>query len=196
MNELSDIVSSANEKMESIEEGRDYAITMSRSIKRKTKNVLHAIHTGDDSTKLQSELVSDVETMLSKVKDVPEIYFSQIVTDTCAEYAEAMIISAIVNEKSIPSFESLNISPGSWMMGLADAVGELRRLVLTNLMADDLKKAKFYFEYMENIGAEVMKFDVPDAIVPIRRKQDIARGVIEKTRSDVANAIVVSKIKS
>ena len=29
---------------------------------------------------------------------------------------------------------------------------------------------------------------VPDAVLPIRRKQDIARGVVERTRSDLFTA--------
>jgi translin len=31
-----------------------------------------------------------------------------------------------------------------------------------------------------------MRFDYPDAILPIRRKQDIARSLLEKTRGEVA----------
>lgn len=41
---------------------------------------------------------------------------------------------------------------------------------------------------MEELSDAIMIFDVPDAIVPLRRKQDISRGVMEKTRSDMMMA--------
>lgn len=195
MSELSEIISAANIRMAAIESSRDEAIAMSRIVIRKTKNVIHAIHTGADYMKTQGELKQDVRMMLSKVKNEPEVLYSGIVGDACAEYAEAMIVSAIVKKKPLPSFDTLKITPGSWMLGLADSVGELRRLVLTNLMNDNLQKAEYYFKNMEEISGEVMKFDIPDAIIPIRRKQDVARGVMEKTRSDIANAIMLSKFK-
>jgi translin len=34
-----------------------------------------------------------------------------------------------------------------------------------------------------------MNFNYPDSMVAVRRKQDIARGILEKTRGDVTNAI-------
>ena len=63
----------------------------------------------------------------------------------------------------------------------------------TYLADDKLSNAKTLFERMDAVGDDVLGFDVPDAIVPMRRKQDIARGVIEKTRSDVANATMLAQ---
>jgi translin len=34
-----------------------------------------------------------------------------------------------------------------------------------------------------------MRFDYPDALVSIRRKQDIARSLLEKTRGELAVAV-------
>jgi len=41
---------------------------------------------------------------------------------------------------------------------------------------------------MEEIYDQLMRFDHPSAIVPIRRKQDVARTLIEKTRGEIAVA--------
>jgi translin len=43
---------------------------------------------------------------------------------------------------------------------------------------------------MEEISEELRMMDVPDAVVPLRRKQDIARGIMDKTRSDMLGATV------
>ncbi len=143
---------------------------------------------------IQGELKASVREMISKLKDEPSVLYSAVVEDAMMEYSEALILSAIVRKKDIPSFESLKITPQAWMLGLADVIGELRRIILTNLMKGDMTKASYYFDIMEEIGNEVMSFDVPDAIVPIRRKQDIARGILEKTRSDMTNATIMSSL--
>jgi translin len=49
---------------------------------------------------------------------------------------------------------------------------------------------------MENIHAMLMDFDYPDAITRgLRRKTDISRSIIEKTRGDVVNAIGQKKLE-
>ena len=55
--------------------------------------------------------------------------------------------------------------------------------------------ARVLFERMEAVGDNVLGFDVPDAIAPIRRKQDVARSIIEKTRSDITNAVILAQYK-
>lgn len=195
MKGLSENTKSANDRMVLLESKRELAIAMSRSIVRKTKNMIHAIHTDGEFMTFQGELKEDMKTLNTKLKGDPEILCSSVVQDCMMEYAEAIILSSVVRKKDIPSYESLKVSPQAWSLGLADVIGELRRLTLTALMKNDLKKAQYYFDSMEEIGYEVMGFDLPDAIVPIRRKQDVARGVIEKTRSDMANALMLSSIR-
>ena len=41
---------------------------------------------------------------------------------------------------------------------------------------------------MEDIFDQLTRFDYPNAIVALRRKQDIARSLIEKTRGELAVA--------
>jgi translin len=50
---------------------------------------------------------------------------------------------------------------------------------------------------MEDIHATLMDFDYPDAITKgLRRKTDVSRGLIEKTRGDVINAIRQKKLET
>lgn len=194
MKGLTENIESINKKMSAIEIKRESAIVMSRSVIRRTKNMIHAIHQGEEFMSIQGELKASVRDMVSKLRDEPSVLYSIVVEDAMMEYSEALILSAIVRKKDIPSFESLKVTPQAWMLGLADVIGELRRIILTNLMKGDMTKASYYFDIMEEIGNEVMSFDVPDAIVPIRRKQDIARGILERTRSDMTNATIMSSL--
>jgi translin len=72
----------------------------------------------------------------------------------------------------------------------------MRRALLDMLMEGDTERAGALFSEMEEICGEIMLFDVPDAILPIRRKQDVARGLKETTRTDLANAVVMARVTS
>ena len=66
-------------------------------------------------------------------------------------------------------------------------------MVLTYLIDGDIDNARELFDRMDSVGDDVLSFDVPDAIVPVRRKQDVARSIIEKTRSDITNAVMLAQ---
>lgn len=195
MDGLSDTVASATERFDAIERSREKAMALSRSIIRKTKNMIHAIHIGEDCSDIREELMDDVRSMKEELSSEPEALNSTYVEDAMMEYSEALILDSVLRDGRVPSYDDLGISPKEWSMGLADVIGELRRVVLTRLMEGRLDEAKLRFEQMEEIYNAVMSFDVRDSVVPIRRKQDIARGVMEKTRSDVANATVMNDFK-
>ena len=196
MNGLSDAVRDATDRLSELEKKRESAISASRIITRKTKNMIHAIHLGDGRSSMEKGLLDDVGKVLEELGDEPSVLYSAVVQDALGEYAEAFIFAAIVKGKEIPSFDSLGISPQSWVMGLADSIGEVRRMVLTYLIDGKVDDARVLFERMEAVGDDVLRFDVPDAIAPIRRKQDVARSIIEKTRSDITNAVMLAQYKN
>ncbi len=189
----SDAVKEASDRLAELEKKRNTAIESSRTITRKTKNMIHAIHVGNDHRSIADELRKDVDRVRSELSGEPSVFYSAVLQDALGEYAEAFIFAAAVGGEDVPSFDSLKITPQAWVMGLADSIGEMRRMVLTYLIEGDLEKARELFGRMESIGDDVLGFDVPDAIAPIRRKQDVARSIIEKTRSDITNAVIMSK---
>lgn len=172
----------ARKELTLAEKSRERAISKSRALIRASKTVIHAVHSSAD-------LKAPLETMESLFLEIlnEELKWGPV-TDAVAEYAEAQILVAVAQDDTIPTWETLKISPGPWVMGLADSIGEMRRLVLGKLMSGDLAGAEGTFQTMETVADELMLFDVPDAVVPLRRKQDIARGVVERTRSDLTVA--------
>ena len=57
------------------------------------------------------------------------------------------------------------------------------------LRAEKIEEAENYLAMMEDIHTLLMRFDFPSALVPIKRKQDVSRGLIEKTRGDLTTAL-------
>jgi translin len=109
-----------------------------------------------------------------------------MVEDAMQELAEAAIMVSIASEDDLPTPEELGVPMSSYLMGLADSIGELRRFALDALKEGRMEDALRYLEMMEDMYQVIMRFDFPDALVAIRRKQDIARSLVEKTRGEVA----------
>ena len=195
MKDISGIIASVNERMDALENLRERSVAVSRSVIRMTKKAIHAIHTDNDHKEPLNDAVSQFNALYVSVCNEPEILFSGPVSDAMAELSEACILSSVVLGKDVPSYTSLNVTPQSWTMGLADCLGELRRILLTRLTEGRIDDAKDVFKDMEIICDSVLSFDVPDAILPIRRKQDVARSVMERTRTDITNALLMSGAK-
>ena len=193
MNGSCDAVANAAKRLAELEKKRTKAIESSRIITRKTKNMIHAIHVRDDYAEIADDIRRDVEGLTDYLKGEDSILYLAVVQDALGEYAEAFIFASVVKNGGIPSYETLGISPQAWLMGLADSIGEMRRMVLTYLIDGDIDNARELFDRMDSVGDDVLSFDVPDAIVPVRRKQDVARSIIEKTRSDITNAVMLAQ---
>ncbi|MDR0198536.1 MAG: RNA-binding protein [Methanomassiliicoccaceae archaeon] len=195
MKNLSNVVGSANERMDVLEALRESSIAASRIIIRMTKKAIHAIHSHEAYEEILDNAVAGYKRLYASLSKEPEILFSGPVGDAMMELAEAVILDAVVRKDKIPSYSSLKITPQAWVLGLADCLGEMRRILLDRLMNGDIGGAKDMFGDMEEVCEAVMSFDVPDAILPIRRKQDVARSVMERTRTDITNALLMNDAK-
>ena len=79
-------------------------------------------------------------------------------------------------------------------MGLGDVVGELRREALEALRTENFDKAEEYLKLMESIYEMLIRFNYPSGLVPLKPKQDVARSLIEKTRSEITMALITTKM--
>jgi translin len=127
---------------------------------------------------------------LSKVsEEYPELYYGGILTPAQQEIAEASILAAIVGGADYPTFAESLISPSAYLLGMADAVGELRRLCLDNLRELKLRESSGAFAKMEEIFQALVEMDYPSGLTPgLRHKVDTARRLVEETRTDVTRA--------
>ena len=190
MDSFSDEVRSAADELGRIEADRDLALARSRKVIRLSKRVIHGIHTGS----AVEDDVAGLEAAMAELMSVeaPEVRGSSLVQDAAMEYAEAMLLLSLVTSGRVPSHSDLGISAAAWVLGLADCVGELRRILTRDLMDGNVGSARATLEMMEGISGELMLLDVPDAVAPVRRKQDIVRGIMDRTRSDMTIASMMS----
>lgn len=191
---LQEIVKDIDEKLEEKDTVRELAMKSSRAIRRISKNVIQDIHRDEETDASLKEAQQEVNKLKSIIEDHPELYHSGFLRNGFQEYAEAHILLSLSQGKKPKSPKELDITPSSYILGLADVVGELRRMILDELTEGETERAKELHEKMEYIKDMIMDFEYPNAIVPIRNKQDTARNLVEKTRGDIASSVRNEKL--
>jgi len=84
----------------------------------------------------------------------------------------------------------MKVSKESYILGLLDCIGELKRLMLDNIRKDQLKEANRIFNVMENLYLILYPFAMFDKIVKeARRKLDVNRSLVEESRAIITEEI-------
>jgi translin len=136
-----------------------------------------------------AELLKKAADLLRRAKEETMVYGelsnAGYLRDAEKEYAEASTLVAMVGGFNLPGPSDLNVDPSSYLNGLGEANGELRRYLLDSIRHGDLSRGEEILSAMDDIYSVLVTMDFPDAITGgLRRTTDIVRGVLEKTRSD------------
>jgi translin len=188
LKELEKVISKIEAELDEKDQVREVALKSSRAVARMAGSILRGFHRGKDGKAEVSELKDEVLRLLSLLGDHPELEHAGYVENALQEYAEVGIIMSIIEKDDVPSPEELGIGNEPYLLGLGDSVGELRRFCLEELKTGKVARANHFLDRMEDIFTAIMRFDYPEAIVPLRHKQDVARSLLEKTRGEVAVA--------
>lgn len=166
-----------------------------RKIVRNCGDAIRTLHRGYEkkniavAKKILSSVKKDISALSVVKSEHPDIFYSGFVEQAMQEYSEAEIMLAVVSGEKFPAPEKLNVTYSSYLLGLADFTGEMRRMVLNMIRKKELKSAERYFKIMEEIYGVLMGFDYPAAVLPIRQKQDMARSIVEKTMGELVIAM-------
>lgn len=188
MKNLERVVIRIESELEEKDQIREVALKSCRAVVRLSGNVLKALHRGEDVKKDIEDLKDEVSRLSSLVGDHPDLSTAGFVENALQEYSEVMIVVSILERDDVPSPDEIAVGSVPYLLGLGDTVGELRRFSLDALKKGDVERANRFLERMEDLFTALMRFDYPDAIVSVRRKQDVARSLLEKTRGEVAVA--------
>jgi len=166
-------------------ERRDHVLKGSRDVISAASRAIIDVHTG--RMKEAEKELSTSKSLLASLKKSSDSSVSRYLVSPETEVVEASAVVALANNKPIPSMESLGASPESYLLGLLDTVGELKRLVLDSIMKRKLPLAKRYFEVMEELYSLCSPLAAYDHVANgARRKIDVARMLVEDTRGLLA----------
>ena len=105
------------------------------------------------------------------------------------ELAEAACLIAVVQNRGIPTSKSLGVTEVPYVLGLLDAIGEMKRLTLDTLRAGRRSEAERVFGVAVNLYDELSGFAIySNSVKDIRKKLDMARITIDGMRMAVTAA--------
>lgn len=194
MERLDEICGRIGDRFEAMDKARERALTASRKVTRNSGDSIKAIHRGEweDAGRLMAETRDMNRSLRELQKDFPEIYYSGYVEDAQVEFAEVSILYAVLKGDVLPTPESLMIENTAYLKGMGDATGELRRHILDLIRKGRPGEGEKYLDVMDEFYTRMMSFDYPDAIMHgLRKKSDVARSLIERTRGDLTNALEI-----
>jgi len=114
-----------------------------------------------------------------------DVFHTGFVENAAQEFVEIQCLYNIMKGLDLPDPDAIQTTYSAYLLGLCDVVGELRRGALDFMLEGNTTKANEYLGYMDRIYDAIMSFDYPSALVPIKKKQDIVRSLIEKTRGEL-----------
>lgn len=188
MEKLESIIEEIHQIFEENTRARDEALKQARLLTRYCANAIRAVHR--DECELAQEHLTKAQNLVDALKtnltDHPDIYFAGYTQDALKEFAEASITYALINDHPLPTPAELELVHNTYLKGLAEVPGELRRKCLDILRHGHSTEAERLLDHMDEIYAVLVTMDYPDAITGgLRRLTDIVRGVTERTRGDL-----------
>lgn len=188
LNTLDSIADRARADLSQRNAVRDAVLVRSRELIRLCATVIRSIHRNDldKARRLLGEAREMANVIRNETAPHPDLYFAGYTQDALKELAEAHITLALAQDQSLPDPEEIEIDFAPYLNGMAEAASEMRRRILDIIRRGDGQEAERLLAAMDDIYAVLMTFDFPDAITGgLRRRVDILRGVLERTRGDL-----------
>jgi translin len=177
---------------------RDKALGQARALTRACALSIRAVHRNETEV-MQAHLdeaCQIADSLRTDLADYPAFFFAGYTQDSLKEFAEASITCALLRHQALPTPEELNLPPNTYLNGLAESVGEMRRRCLDMLRQDNSAEAERLLGHMDDIFAILVTMDYPDAITNgLRRQTDVIRAIIERTRGDVTFSLRGEKLE-
>lgn len=181
-------IETCKKKLEELEKAREEFLNLLRELRILSSKAIVAIH--NDRVLESEEILNRGLKILERVREFqkfPEIYTTA--HESMQEFVEAMFLLKVVKGEFdfTLSFEVLE---SAFAAGLADLIGELRRLALSKMIKGKIGEAEELLNTMEKIYNDLIPLtSFPEKLVPnLRTKLDVARVAIERTKSDLISA--------
>ena len=188
MHKLEGIADQIRQKFDIRNAKRDQALAQARQLTRACSLSIRAVHRNDEAS--MNAQLAEARLLADKLRDelvsFPDLYFAGYTQDSLKEFVEASVTCALIRKEPLQTPEDLRVEDWTYLNGLAEVVGELRRRILDILRSGYSEEAERLLGYMDEIYSVLVTMDYPDAITGgLRRQTDVARGIIEKTRGDI-----------
>ena len=167
-----------------VQDSREFLLKNTREIIILCSRSIIAVHKGDVTEGKKN--LKQADMLLKKYKKKATGQLRRYLITPEQEFVEAACLIAIVEKKEIPSDKKLDVMPESYVLGLLDCVGELKRRVFDKIRVGQIDDATKTFEIMEDLYLQLYTFSMYDKVVKeARRKIDVNRILVDDVRSAI-----------
>jgi translin len=179
---VKDTLKKISSQLDDVEHRREILIKGTRGVIMKCSKSIMALHRGllEDAAKLLEEAQTELSSLRAHTRDDLERYLN----NAEQEFVEAYQLKCVYEKTSLVGIDDLKVATSSYLLGLLDSIGEIKRMIYDNLRTERTSDALKLFALMEDLYGSIYPFAVYDNIVPgIKRKLDVAKLLIENARS-------------
>jgi translin len=178
---------------------REITLNASRRATRACASAIRAVHRREFLA--ARELIAEAAAFLAEADAAlvghDDVRYGGSLHDAKKEFAEANLTLAFVAGQPMPGADELRVEVPAYLNGLAEAASELRRQVLDCLRRGELDDAERLLTVMDDAYTVLVSIDYPEALTGgLRRASDGLRSVLERTRGDVTNALVLAQMQA
>jgi translin len=189
---LKSILKEVKEELAEKDKVRENAQQSMRKVTSLSKQAILLVHQKkhDDAGKLMENAKELISKLQDSANKYPRIIYSGMFSSALQEYSEAKILLRLIQEVRFVTPNEIGVPAVDYVLGLADVIGEYRRLALDALREGKASKGEECLKIMDEIYIELMAMDEAYMLVPgLRRKCDVARRIIETTRGDITQEV-------
>ncbi len=191
MQKLSETLANIISDLDNYDIKREKVIILARKLNRISGRSIGQLINGKNMNKNLENARSIMKNIKQEIEHIIGLTSWKIIQSEVEEYCEFEIMNAIVNNYEIPLPDKLLAPSWIWISALGDVMGELRRLILNRIINNNIAEGRDFLKKMQIIFDEIYGLDFSKSMIPnFRRKIDTARVTIERTESDMANALV------
>jgi translin len=171
-----------NAELQDVEERREILIKNTRDIVMLCSKSIIALHNNEKDDARNK--ISQAKVMLDKFKEYAKTDLHKYIAVAEQEFVEAYVLKSIVEESLLPSKTELNVLGSSYLTGLLDCIGEVKRMVYDRMRVGKAEDAIKLFTIMQDLYSIVYPFAAYDNLIPgLRRKLDVSKMLIEDIRA-------------
>src|SRR5262245_17170315 len=151
MNKLESIANQIRENFDVLTKLRDQALAEARQLTRACSLAIRAVHRSDEAV-MEGHL-KEARHLANKLREdlrnYPSLYYAGYTQDALKEFVEASVTCALILNQQLQTPEDLQVEEFTYLNGLAEVVGELRRRILDILRSGYSEEAERLLGFMD-----------------------------------------------
>ena len=196
--DLKEIFESLKTDLDELDEKRECLLPITRDVVRICSEIIKSVHRNElNGIESQIEHINKLISTISLFhKATLEGIGKNYLGIVNQEFTEAVTFYYLIKSNELPHYTEIGVTPYEYLLGLADLLGELKRMILNKIRIGDIESAERLYEHMENVHEHLFSLDYPSGLLPgFRKKIDKTRGLLNSTLEMLVSSKQIKNLK-